>query len=141
LTEHLENSPDLFPHRQDGGIRIEVLNIARSNVAATLRGIANALTNAGFTVSHETIRKILREANIAPSPDRINGQPWHEFMKTSGLWQMNFTCVHLSVKNDLTGKYQFIRYHILFFIEVATRKVVFGGIKENPDSQWLINSV
>lgn len=52
---------------------------------------------------------------------------------------MDFTCVHLSVKNKSTGKYELIRYHILFFIEVATRKVVFGGIKENPDAQWLIN--
>ena len=62
-------------------------------------------------------------------------------MKVSGLWQMDFTCVHLSVKNEVSGKYEFIRYHILFFIEVATRKVVFGGIKENPNSQWLMNRV
>jgi putative transposase len=122
-------------------IREEVIKIAQENVAATLRGISNALKNAGFSVSHETIRKMLKQAGIDPSPDRINGQPWHEFMKTSGLWQMDFTCVHLSVKNEVTGKYEFIRYHILFFIEVATRKVVFGGIKENPDAQWLMNRV
>lgn len=54
---------------------------------------------------------------------------------------MDFTCVHVSVKNKITGKYELIRYHILFLIEVATRKVVFGRIKENPDAQWLINKV
>jgi putative transposase len=122
-------------------IREEVIKAAKDNASASLRGIANALRNAGLSVSHQTVRKILKEAGIAPSPDRINGQPWHEFMKTSGLWQMDFTCVHLSVKSEVSGKYELIRYHILFFIEVATRKVVFGGIKENPDAQWLINRV
>ena len=118
-----------------------MIKIAKADVKATFRGIANTLKNAGFSVSHQTISNILKEAGITPSPDSINGQSWHEFMKTSGLWQMDFTCVHLSVKNKVSGKYELIRYHILFFIEVATRKVIFGGIKENPNAQWLINRI
>jgi len=113
-------------------IRKEVIKIAKANVNATFRGIANALKNAGYSVSHQTISNILKEVGISPSPDRINGQSWHEFMKTSGLWQMDFTCVHLSVKNKFTGKYELIRYHILFFIEVATRKSHLWRDKRKP---------
>jgi putative transposase len=124
----------------DEEIRKLVIEFAQDNPSAGVKSIANELKNLGHEVSRETVRKILKKAGIKPSPDRINGMTWFEFMKTSGIWQMDCTTTHIAVYNKAQKRTEIICYHILLFIHVATRKVVFGGIRENPDSQW-VNTV
>ena len=102
--------------KTDNEIRSEIIQLANRNPSYSYRDIANKLTNTNSKVSHETVRKILNEEGISPSSDRIKGMRWFDFMKTSGLWQMDCTTTHITVKNELTNKYEIVCYHILLFI-------------------------
>ena len=53
---------------------------------------------------------------------------------------MDCTTTHIASYNKAKKRTEIICYHILLFIHVATRKVVFGGIRENPDGEW-VNTV
>ncbi|MCP4457865.1 MAG: transposase family protein [Cytophagales bacterium] len=66
--------------------------------------------------------------------------PWFEYLQKANIWQMDCTTTHIAVENS-KGKMELICYHILLFIHVKTRKVVLGGIKENPDGQWVCNVI
>ena len=126
--------------KTDKEIREKIIEFARKDCSASLRNIADELTMLGFSVSRETVRKILKEEGIMPAPDRIKGMPWFEYLQKANIWQMDCTTTHIAVENS-KGRMELICFHILLFIHVKTRKVVLGGIKENPDGQWVCNII
>ena len=143
----INDSSDKQPETKNPGrpsiddvIRKLVIEFAQKDATVGVKTIADELTNLGYNVSRETVRKILKKAGIKPCPDRINGMTWFEFMKKPNTWQMDCTTTHIAVYNNAQKRTEVICYHILLFIHVASRKVVFGGIRENPDGQW-INTV
>ena len=117
-------------------LRDLVIQIAREEIRPTARNVANQLENLGFKIKREKVRQILNEKNIKPDNDT-----WSKLLKTSGLWQMDFTTVHCAVKSKVNGMHEVVCYHILLLINVSSRKVVCAGITENPNGQWVINAL
>ena len=72
--------------------------------------------------------KILRAAGINPRSDRT-GPSWSDFIRSQAkaIVATDFACVDTA----LLG-----RFHVLFVIEVATRRVHLAGITTNPTGPW-----
>jgi transposase InsO family protein len=72
--------------------------------------------------------KILRAAGIDPRRDRT-GPSWSEFIRSQAkaVIATDFACVDTALLR---------RYHVLFVIEVATRRVHLAGITTNPTGPW-----
>ncbi len=72
--------------------------------------------------------KILRDAGREPTPNRT-GPTWSEFITSQAhaLVATDFFCV-----DTVTLR----RFHVLFFIELDTRRVHLAGIATNPTGRW-----
>jgi len=147
MKAKMYDSSDKQPEKKKVGrpktykeIKEKIIEFAREDCTASARNIADELTMLGLPVCRETVRLILKAAGIKPAPDRTKGMPWFEYLQKANIWQMDCTTTHIAVENP-KGKMELICYHILLFIHVKTRKVVLGGIKENPDGQWVCNVI
>jgi putative transposase len=80
-------------------------------------------------VGATTIRRILRAHGISPAPRR-SGPSWSEFLRPQahGILATDFFTVETVRMKTL---------YVLFFIELATRRVHLGGVTEHPDSAWI----
>jgi putative transposase len=72
---------------------------------------------------------ILREAGIEPAPKRLE-QSWSEFLRAQATSILE--CDFLTV-DTLFLK----RFYVLFFIELATRRVHLAVMTTNPDGRWV----
>lgn len=75
-----------------------------------------------------TVRNVLRDKGLGPAPRRA-GMRWTEFLRrqASGVVATDFFTV-----STLWGCY------VLFFIEVATRRVHLAGCTTRPDGAWVV---
>src|SRR5204862_6021498 len=69
------------------------------------------------------------EAPIAPAPNRLETS-WSEFLRAQAASILE--CDFLTV-DTLFLK----RFYVLFFIELAARRVHLAGITTNPDGAWV----
>src|SRR5712692_8751198 len=72
---------------------------------------------------------ILREAGIEPAPRRLESS-WAEFLRRQAASILE--CDFLTVDTVF-----FKRLYVLFFIEVASRRVHLAGTTANPDGAWV----
>jgi hypothetical protein len=93
-------------------------------VPAYPRGLARL----GHKLAASTFWKILRSAGIDPTRDRP-GPSWSEFIhsQSKAVLATDFACVDTALLR---------RFHVLFVIEVATRRVHLAGITTTPTSSW-----
>ena len=93
-------------------------------VPAYPRGLARL----GHKLAASTVWKILRAAGIDPTRDRT-GPSWSEFIhsQSKAVLATDFACVDTALLR---------RFHVLFVIEVATRRVHLAGITTTPTSSW-----
>jgi transposase InsO family protein len=123
------------PHRRPGrpGTRAEVrelvLRLARENPGWGYRRIHGELVGLGIKLAASTVWTILREARIEPAPKRLQTS-WAEFLRQQAASIIE--CDFLTV-DTLFLK----RFYVLFFIELATRRVHLAGITTNPDGPWV----
>ena len=83
----------------------------------------------GCRVSHMGVAKILRRQRIPPAPRRSR-TTWREFVRQHAA-QMLAT-------DFFTVKTAWLqRLHVLFFIEVASRKIHLGGVTASPTGEWV----
>jgi putative transposase len=82
------------------------------------------LVGLGIKLAASTVWTILRDAGIEPAPRRLE-QSWVAFLSI-------LECDFLTVDTLF-----FKRFYVLFFIELATRRVRIAGITTNPDSRWV----
>lgn len=71
----------------------------------------------------------MRDTGIEPAPRRLE-QSWAEFLRAQAGSILE--CDFLTV-DTLFLK----RFYVLFFIELATRRVRIAGITTNPDGRWV----
>jgi putative transposase len=124
-----------YPHRRPGRpatpeeIRELVVRLARENPGWGYRRIQGELVGLGVKLAASTVWTILREEGIEPAPNRLETS-WADFLRQQAASILE--CDFLTV-DTLFLK----RFYVLFFIELATRRVHLAGITTNPDGRWV----
>jgi putative transposase len=124
-----------YPHRRPGRpgtpleVRELVLRLARENPGWGYRRIQGELLGLGIKVAASTVWEILRREGIEPAPRRLESS-WAEFLRRQAASILE--CDFLTVDTLF-----FKRLYVLFFIEVASRRVHVAGITANPDGAWV----
>jgi len=92
------------------------------------------MANLGYKLGRGTIRSILKDHGIEPAPERGKGMPWSVFLKAhwKALAASDFFTVEVWTWRGL------VTYHVLFVMELATRRVCIAGITLHPDTQWML---
>jgi putative transposase len=102
-----------------GAIHQLVLRLARENPRWGYQRIAGEINGLGLRVSATTVMKILRQAGIGPAAERA-GLSWRAFLRAQAQSMLAvdfFTVETISLQ----------RLYVLFFIELASRRVHFAG--------------
>jgi putative transposase len=110
-------------------VRELVVRLARENPSWGYRRVQGELVGLGVKLAASTIWTILKEAGIEPAPRRVE-QSWAGFLRAQAASILE--CDFLTV-DTLFLK----RFYVLFFIELATRRVRLAGITTNPDGRWV----
>jgi putative transposase len=112
-----------------GEIRALVLRLARENPRWGYQRIVGELHGLGLAVSATTVRKILRQAGLRPAGERA-GLSWRAFLRAQAKSMLAvdfFTVETVSLQ----------RLYVLFFVELASRRVHFAGCTANPTVAWV----
>jgi putative transposase len=118
--------------RKPREIRELVLQIATTTGFGYTR-IIGELRKLGIKkISRQTVRNILKEEGIEPSPDRTSDS-WTEFLKRHGetLWGCDFFSVKAVTPRGLRDMY------VLVFLCLKTREVILSDSTEHPNSAWV----
>ena len=109
-------------------LRRLVLRLDSENPNWGYRRIHGELRRLGHRIAASTVWKILRESGLQPIPNRT-GPTWSQFIHSQAhaMIATDFFCV-----DTVTLR----RLHVLFFIEIDTRRVHIAGITTNPTGPW-----
>jgi transposase InsO family protein len=124
-----------YPHRRPGRpstaveVRELVVRLARKNPGWGYRRIEGELVGLGIGLAASTVWTILRQAGIEPAPRRLDSS-WKQFLRSQAATIIE--CDFLTVDTVF-----FKRLYILFFLELASRRVHVAGITANPDGAWV----
>ena len=102
-----------------------ILRLARENPRWGYRRIQGEALKLGFQISHMQVARILRSQRIPPAPRRSQ-TTWRRFVRQHAA-QMLATAFFTVETAWLQ------RLHVLFFIELTSRKVHLGGIISQSD--------
>jgi transposase InsO family protein len=116
--------PGRPPTAQDR--RALIVRIARENPRWGYQRIVGELKGLGIVVSATTVKKILREEQLGPA-----GTPRgrHGVSSCASDEHHGRGCFH--------GRHRLQRLYVLFFIEVASRRVHLAGCTAHPDAEWV----
>jgi putative transposase len=108
-----------------------VIEMATSNPTWGYTRIRGGLKVLGIQVARTTIARVLARNGIDPVPHR--GMRWKDFLKAhlGHIFAADFFTV------EVLTAFGLVRYHVLFFIDMATRRVHIGGIVHEPDGFWM----
>jgi transposase len=109
-----------------------LIKMASENPRWGYTRLRGALSNVGHSIGRTTIMRILKEQGIEPAPSRGSRMSWATFIKAhrGAIAAADFFTVETVSWTGL------IRYHVLFLIDLASRKVVIAGITRSPDGLW-----
>ena len=110
-------------------IRDLVTRMARANSGWGYTKIVGVLKNLGYEISRSTVANIPREAGLEPAPERKKKTTWADFLRVhwDTLAGTDFFTLEIWSLGGL------MRYHVLFVIELATRRVHIAGIVHEPN--------
>ncbi len=118
--------------RKPKDLRELVLRIA-TETGFGLTRIIGELRKLGITkISRQTVRNILKEHGIEPSPDRTS-DAWADFLARHGetLWACDFFSVKSVTSKGIRNLY------VLVFLCLKTREVFVTESTLHPDSAWV----
>jgi putative transposase len=92
------------------------------------RRIQGELVGLGIRIAPSTVWAILRRHGIEPAPRRAD-LSWSQFRRAQA--SAIIACDFLTADTVWLR-----RLYVLFFIELAHRRVHFGGVTANPDGRW-----
>jgi putative transposase len=115
--------------RTGGGVSQLVLRLARENPTWGYRRIHGELVGLGIRLAPSTIWGILRRHGIEPAPRRAE-LSWPAFLRAQA--SAIIACDFLTVETVWLR-----RLYVLFFIELGSRRVHFGGVTANPHERWV----
>jgi transposase InsO family protein len=110
-----------------------VVRLARENPAWGYDPIAGAILNLGHRISDQTVGNILLRKGLGASPERRRNTTWASFIRQHRdvLWATDFFTTEIWTRWGLTT------YYVLFFIHVQSRRIVLGGMSQNPNEAWM----
>jgi putative transposase len=124
------------PGRPPIGEELEalVVRMAQENRSWGYDRIAGAWQHLGYTISEQTVGKILKRHGIPPAPERKQTTTWKEFirMPMDVLVATDFFTAEVWTVAGL------VTYDVLFFLHLASRKVYVAGVTMHPDAQWMM---
>jgi hypothetical protein len=105
-----------------------VVRMAEENRAWGYDRIQGAMANPGHDLAAHTIANILKRNGIDPAPERKRKTTWKEFLSRHAeqIVATDFFAIEVWTNRGLQ------RFMVLFFIEVASRRVQLGGIARRP---------
>lgn len=123
-----------YPHRPgrppvDPQLRALILRLARENPTWGHRRIQGELARLGYQIAPSTVWKILHAADVGPAPRR-SGPTWTQFLTAQAHTVVS--CDFFTVDTVF-----FKRLYVLFFLELATRRVHVIGVTTHPTSAWV----
>jgi putative transposase len=106
-----------------------IARLARENPRWGYQRIKGELLRLGIGVSATAIRTTLRRHGLDPTP-RPTGGTWRAFLRqqAAGILACDFFTVDTICLR---------RLYVLYFIELATRRVHLAGVTSNPDDGWV----
>jgi putative transposase len=110
-------------------VRELVLRLARENRRWGYPRIAGELLKLGVRVSPSTVRRLLVSEGLKPAPRR-SGPSWGAFIHQQAASVL--ACDFFTVETVTLR-----RYYVLFFIEIASRRVHIAGCTTNPTGAWV----
>jgi transposase InsO family protein len=130
-----DGSAQRGPGRPRTAVDLEalVVKLAKENRDWGYRRIQGALSNLGRKIARSTIAEILERHGIEPAPERSRKTTWTEFL--SRHWELvvaaDFFTVEVWTRRGLQ------RFLVLFFIDLATRRVEIAGIARTANGLWM----
>ena len=110
-------------------IRDLVTRLARQNPTWGYRRVHGELVGLGYRVAASTVWKILHQVGVDPAPRRT-GPTWQQFL-TSQAHAM-LACDFFTVDTVFLK-----RICVLFFLEIASRRVHVVGVTAHPTGAWV----
>jgi transposase InsO family protein len=110
-----------------------LIKMATENPRWGYTRLRGALSNVGHAIGRTTIMRILKEQGMDPAPIRGRRVSWTTFIKShlGAIAAADFFTVEVMSWAGL------IRYHVLFLIDVASRRVEIAGVTRSPDGLWM----
>ena len=120
------------PRKTNQEIRELIIRLARENNWGYTRILGELKKLGIYSFSRSTVRRILKENGLDPAPKR-GEDTWDDFIKRhfKTLWACYFFTK--TVWTAIGPK----TFHVLFFINVHTRKVHVAGITKHPTKEWV----
>ena len=113
----------------DRQARMLIVRLARENPRWGYQRIVGELKGLGVVVSATTVKQILREHQLGPAGKR-RGPTWHEFLRAQAASV-------IAVDFFTVDTVWLQRLYVLFFIEIASRRVHVAGCTAHPDAEWV----
>jgi putative transposase len=106
-----------------------MMRLARENPTWGHRRIQGELARLGYQIAASTVWKILHQAGIDPAPRR-SGPTGRQFLTAQA--RSMIACDFFTVDTVLLK-----RIYVLFFVELATRRVYLAGVTAYPTGAWV----
>ena len=114
-------------------VRALAVRMASGNESWGYTRIVGELSKLGHGVSRSTVRRILKESGVGPSPERLPHMPWSKFLKAH--WEAIAAADFFTV--EVWTRVGLVRYLVFFVIDLSTRRVEIAGIAPLPNGLWM----
>ena len=108
-------------------VRRLIIDMATNNPTWGYRRITGELVGLGHRVGASTVWRILKQHRFDPAPQRTR-VTWTRFLRSQAAVACDFVTVDTALLR---------RCYLLFFIDITTREVLYGGITTNPTGAWI----
>jgi transposase InsO family protein len=108
-----------------------VLRIARENRWMGYGKIAGEMRKLGYSgFGRTSVKRILCQHGLTPGSRHGTGLSWLEFFSHYGrfIWASDYLTVTTASLRT---------YYVIFFLEIATRRIVFWNVSTSPDDAWV----
>jgi hypothetical protein len=110
-----------------------VVQFATENPRWGYTRIRGALRNLGHELGRNTIRRILAECGLEPTPKRGKTMPWKTFLQAhfGVIAATDFFTVEVLTLGGI------VRYVVWFVIDLESRRVHIAGVSSDPHDAWI----